>query len=67
MSLLVTNQALERTGDISGLPSKSLCFDGHEQGNFESFTIHGGSTSELARRVGWSKYLDCQKNEGFTQ
>ena len=67
MSLALTNEALERTGDISGLPSKSLCFDGDEQGNFESFTIHGGSTSELARRVGWSKYLDCQKNEGITQ
>jgi hypothetical protein len=61
MSLAVTTQALQRTGDISDFPDKPLCFDGDEPCDdraieVESKGIEGGFS--------YSRYLDCPKTEG---
>ena len=61
MSLAITTQALQRTGDISRLPYQTLCSDGNESSNdravpLESKGIEGGFS--------YSAYLDCKKTEG---
>ena len=63
MSLLVTNQALYATGDISGLFGEPLRFDGHEQRNNRPCKAH-----DQAAEVGfsYSKYLDCPTTESAT-
>ena len=64
MSILVTNQALHATGDISGLFGESLRFDGNEQ-RFD----RPCQTHDALAEVGfsYSAYLDCPKTEGVTQ
>ena len=64
VSLAATNQALERTGDLSRPSSESLRFDGHEQRNNRPCQTH-----DQAAEVGfsYSKYLDCPKTERVTQ
>jgi hypothetical protein len=61
MSLAITTQALQRTGDISGVSNRTLCFDGNESSHhravpLESKGIEGGFS--------YSAYLDCQTNKG---
>ena len=55
MSILVTNQALYATGDISGLFGEPLCFDGNEPCLHRPCQAH-----DQAAEVGfsYSKYLD---------
>jgi hypothetical protein len=55
MSLLVTNQALYATGDISGIFGEPLRFDGYEQRNNRPCQAH-----DQAAEVGfsYSQYLD---------
>ena len=60
MSLLITTQALQRTGDISRLPCRTLCADGNESSHdraieVESKGIEGGFS--------YSQYLDCQTDK----
>ena len=64
MSILVTNQALHATGDISGLFGESLRFDGNEPCHDRPCQAH-----DQVAEVGfsYSKYLDCPKNERVTQ
>jgi len=60
VSLALTNQALERTGDIAGPFGESLCADGNEQGNNRPCQAHD---AQIPARFSWSKYLDCSTNE----
>jgi hypothetical protein len=64
MSLAITTQALQRTGDIPELPSQSLRFNGDESCNdraieAESEGIEGGFS--------YSRYLDCPTNKGIEE
>jgi len=59
VSLALTNQALEWTGDLSRSLNKSLCANGNEQGNDRPCALHDAPIGE---RVGWSRYLDCKTN-----
>ena len=56
VSLVETNTALERTGDIPRLFGESLRFNGHEQRNNRPCEAH-----DQAAEVGfsYSAYLDC--------
>jgi hypothetical protein len=60
MSLLVTNQALYATGDISELFGEPLRFIGHEQRNNQPCQAH-----DQAAEVGfsYSAYLDKTTTE----
>ena len=63
VSLALTNQALECTGDIQRLPNPALRANGYEQGNDRPCALHDTPVGE---RVGWSRYLDCKTNQGVT-
>lgn len=61
MPLAITTQALQRTGDISRVSNRTLCFDGNESCHdraveVESKGIEGGFS--------YSRYLDSKKIEG---
>ena len=62
VSLAETNQALERTGDICGLFSEPLRFDGNEPCNDRPC-----QTPIQAAEVGfsYSRYLDCSTTESI--
>ena len=64
MSLSLTNQALERTGDLCRASGESLRADGYEQRNNRPCQAH-----DQVADVGfsYSKYLDCPTNEEVTQ
>ena len=64
VSIFVTNQALERTGDLCRPFSESLRFIGDEPCHDRPCQIH-----EQSAEVGfsYSAYLDCPKTEGVTQ
>ena len=64
VSIFVTNQALERTGDLCRASGESLCADGYEQSDYRPRQTH-----EQTAYVGfsYSKYLDYSKTEGVTQ
>lgn len=70
MSVAITTQALQLTGDITRLcqhekaSSTTLCVDGNEQRFNRPCALYDTPVGE---RVGWSRYLDCQKNQGVTQ
>ena len=55
VSLVETNQALERTGDLCRASGESLCADGYEPSDYRPRQTH-----EQAAEVGfsYSKYLD---------
>jgi len=62
--LSLTNQALERTGDICGVFDESLCSDGNAPRNDRaSPTPYQG----VEGRFSYSRYLDCCPTEGITQ
>lgn len=60
MPLAITNEALQRTGDLCGLFSEPLRIDGDEQGFNRPCETH-----DPYAEVGfsWSRYLDCPKTE----
>ena len=64
MPLALTNQALERTGDLCRASGESLCADGYELSDYRPRQTH-----EQIANVGfsYSKYLDCQAAEGISQ
>ena len=63
MPLFITNQALERTGDICGVFDESLCPDGNESRNDRaSPTPYQG----VEGRFSYSRYLDCSQNQGVS-
>ena len=59
MSLAITTQALQRTGDIPRIPDESLCFDGNEPKNDRAIEVESQGTES---RFSYSRYLDCQQN-----
>jgi len=61
VSLVETNTALERTGDLCRTSSPTLRFDGHEQGNNRPCQAHD-QTAEVG--FSYSRYLDCSEVEG---
>jgi len=63
VSLALTNQALERTGDLCRAFGEALCVTCDEQSNHRSRKIY-----EQSLEVGfsYSGYLDCPKTESAT-
>ena len=61
MSLLVTTQALQRTGDISGLSDKPLRSNGDESSNDRAVEVE---SKGVKRDFSYSAYLDSPKNKG---
>jgi len=63
VSLVETNTALERTGDLCRTPSPTLRFDGYEQRNNRPCEAH-----DQAAEVGfsYSAYLNCPTIESAT-
>jgi len=61
VSLVETNQALERTGDLCRASGESLCADGYEPSDYRPRQTH-----EQTADVGfsYSGYLDCPTNKG---
>ena len=70
MSVALTTQALQVTGDITRLClherafSPTLCVNGNEQRFNRSCALHD---TPIGERVGWSRYLDCQTNKGVKE
>jgi hypothetical protein len=64
MPLAITNQALERTGDIVGPFGDPLCTNGNEQRVNRPCQAHDAPIPE---QFSYSKYLDCPAAEGITQ
>ena len=64
MPLSLTNQALERTGDLCRAPGESLCAIGYEPSDYRPRQAH-----DTLAEVGfsYSAYLDFPKTEGVTQ
>lgn len=62
MSLAITTQALQRTGDIPRIPNESLCFDGDEPCNDRAIEAQVQRTES---RFSYSRYLDCPKDKGI--
>ena len=60
MSLALTNQALEWTGDLCRPFNKSLRANGNEPWIDRSRQAHG---QEIQNNFSWSRYLDCQTIE----
>jgi hypothetical protein len=61
MSLLITTQALQRTGDIPRIPDESLCFDGDESSNHRAIEVE---SQGIEVGFSYSAYLDSPKIEG---
>ena len=59
MSLAITTQALQRTGDIPRIPDESLCFDGNEPKDDRAIEVE---SKGIEGRFSYSRYLDCQQN-----
>ena len=64
MSLAITTQALQRTGDIPRIPDESLCFDGNEPKNDRAIEVESKGTES---RFSYSAYLDSQQNQGIKE
>ena len=62
MSLAITTQALQRTGDIPRIPDESLCFDGDEPSNHRAIEAQVQRTES---RFSYSAYLDSPKDKGI--
>jgi hypothetical protein len=64
MSLAITTQALQRTGDIPRIPDESLCFDGNEPKNDRAIEVESQGTES---RFSYSAYLDSQQTKGVKE
>ena len=64
MPLAITTQALQRTGDISGLSDKPLRTNGDESRNDRASQMENSGTKE---GFSYSRYLDCQQNQGVKE
>ena len=64
MSLAITTQALQRTGDIPRIPDESLCFDGNEPQNDRTIEVESKGTES---RFSYSRYLDSQQTKGVKE
>lgn len=64
MSLAITTQALQRTGDIPRIPDKPLRSDGDEPSNHRAIEVESKGIEE---GFSYSAYLDCPKNKGVKE
>jgi hypothetical protein len=64
MSLLVTTQALQRTGDIPDFPDKPLRTNGDEPKDDRTGETQNSRTEE---GFSYSRYLDSQQNQGIKE
>ena len=64
MPLAITTQALQRTGDISGLSDKPLRTNGNESSNDRTSPMENQRVEE---GFSYSRYLDCQQNQGIKE
>jgi hypothetical protein len=64
MPLAITTQALQRTGDISGLSDKPLRSNGNEPKDDRASPMENSGTKE---GFSYSRYLDCQQNQGVKE
>lgn len=64
MSLAITTQALQRTGDIPDFPDKPLRTNGDESKDDRT-----GKTQNVKTEEGfsYSRYLDSQQNQGIKE
>ena len=61
MPLSLTNQALERTGDICRVFDEPLCFDGDESSHHRAIEVE---SKGIEKGFSYSAYLDSPKNKG---
>jgi hypothetical protein len=61
MPVSLTTEALYATGDIPRIPNESLCFDGNEPTDDRGGEIQNQG---IESRFSYSRYLDCQQNQG---
>ncbi len=64
MSLAITTQALQRTGDIPDFPDKPLRTNGNEPKDDRTGETQNSRTEE---GFSYSRYLDCQQNQGVKE
>ena len=64
MSLAITTQALQRTGDISDFPDKPLRTNGNEPKDDRTGETQNSRTEE---GFSYSRYLDSQQNQGVKE
>ena len=64
MSLAITTQALQRTGDIPDFPDKPLRTNGDEPKDDRTGETQNSRTKE---EFSYSRYLDSQQNQGVKE
>ena len=64
MSLAITTQALQRTGDIPDFPDKPLRTNGNELQDDRTGETQNSRTEE---GFSYSRYLDSQQNQGVKE
>ena len=64
MSLAITTQALQRTGDIPDFPDKPLRTNGNEPKDDRTGETQNSGTKE---GFSYSRYLDSQQNQGVKE
>ena len=64
MSLAITTQALQRTGDIPDFPDKPLRTNGDEPKDDRTGETQNSRTEE---GFSYSRYLDSQQNKGVKE
>jgi len=64
MSLAITTQALQRTGDIPDFPDKPLRTNGNEPKDDRTGETQNSRTEE---GFSYSRYLDSQQNKGVKE
>ena len=64
MSLAITTQALQRTGDIPDFPDKPLRFDGDEPSNDRAIETESKGIEE---GFSYSRYLNSQQTKGVKE
>ena len=64
MSLAITTQALQRTGDIPDFPDKPLRSNGDEPKDDRAGETQNSRTEE---GFTYSRYLDSQQNQGIKE
>jgi hypothetical protein len=64
MSLAITTQALQRTGDIPDFPDKPLRTNGDEPSNDRAIEVESKGIEE---GFSYSRYLNCKQNQGVKE
>ena len=64
MSLAITTQALQRTGDIPMFPDRTLRTNGNEPCNDRAGETQNSRTEE---GFSYSRYLNCKQNKGVKE